>query len=102
MQYYTLFRIIPNKEFYFFNIINFYFLKFFFQFFFNQSNNIYFCRKSFVLIGLISINYRTSPIEVREKFFFQDEEKIEFNKLLIKECSIDGLVVMSTCNRIYR
>ena len=51
------------------------------------------------MIGLISINYRTSPIEVREKFFFQDDEKINFNKLLIKECSIDGLVVMSTCNR---
>ena len=51
------------------------------------------------MIGLISINYRTSPIEVREKFFFQDEEKIEFNNLLIQECSVDGLVIISTCNR---
>lgn len=51
------------------------------------------------MIGLISINYRTSPIEIREKFFFQDEEKIKFNQLLVKECAIDGLVVISTCNR---
>ena len=51
------------------------------------------------MIGLISINYRTSPIEIREKFFFQDEEKIKFNQLLVKECAVDGLVVISTCNR---
>tara|TARA_B100001063_G_scaffold73587_1_gene67777 strand:- start:2314 stop:3588 length:1275 start_codon:yes stop_codon:yes gene_type:complete len=51
------------------------------------------------LIGLISINYRTSPIEVREKFFFQDNEKVKFYNLLLEKYSVDGLVVLSTCNR---
>ena len=51
------------------------------------------------MIGLISINYRTSPIEVREKFFFQDNEKVKFYNLLLEKYSVDGLVVLSTCNR---
>ena len=51
------------------------------------------------MIGLISINFKTSPIEVREKFFFQDNEKTEFFDLLSAECPIEGLVVLSTCNR---
>tara|TARA_B100000214_G_scaffold365579_1_gene333502 strand:- start:1986 stop:3242 length:1257 start_codon:yes stop_codon:yes gene_type:complete len=51
------------------------------------------------LIGLISINFKTSPIEVREKFYFQDSEKMEFFDLLSTECPIEGLVILSTCNR---
>ena len=51
------------------------------------------------MIGLISINYRTSPIEVREKFFFQDKEKVKFYILLQEKYSVDGLVILSTCNR---
>tara|TARA_B100002019_G_scaffold48019_1_gene40641 strand:- start:759 stop:2003 length:1245 start_codon:yes stop_codon:yes gene_type:complete len=51
------------------------------------------------LIGLISINFKTSPIEVREKFYFQDNEKMDFFELLSSECPIEGLVILSTCNR---
>tara|TARA_B100000427_G_scaffold327460_1_gene338248 strand:+ start:101 stop:1357 length:1257 start_codon:yes stop_codon:yes gene_type:complete len=51
------------------------------------------------LIGLISINFKTSPIEVREKFYFQESEKMEFFELLSSECPIEGLVILSTCNR---
>ena len=51
------------------------------------------------MIGLISINFKTSPIEVREKFYFQDNEKIDFFELLSSECPIEGLVILSTCNR---
>ena len=51
------------------------------------------------MIGLISINFKTSPIEVREKFYFQDNEKMDFFDLLSSECPIEGLVILSTCNR---
>ena len=51
------------------------------------------------LIGLISINYKTSPIEVREKFYFKEQEKIKFYNQLFNEYPIDGLVILSTCNR---
>ena len=51
------------------------------------------------MIGLISINFKTSPIEVREKFYFQDNEKMDFFELLSSECPIEGLVILSTCNR---
>ena len=69
--------------------INYYLIKIF---------RFIFAKKS-ALIGLISINFKTSPIEVREKFYFQDNEKIEFFDLLSTECPIEGLVVLSTCNR---
>ena len=51
------------------------------------------------MIGLISINFKTSPIEVREKFYFQDSEKMKFFELLSSECPVEGLIILSTCNR---
>ena len=51
------------------------------------------------MIGLISINYKTSPIEVREKFYFKEQEKIKFYNQLFDEYPIDGIVILSTCNR---
>tara|TARA_Y100000768_G_scaffold189693_1_gene142094 strand:- start:736 stop:2007 length:1272 start_codon:yes stop_codon:yes gene_type:complete len=51
------------------------------------------------LIGLISINYKISPVEVREKFYFEDKEKIDFYEFVSKQFPIDGIVILSTCNR---
>ena len=51
------------------------------------------------MIGLISINFKTSPIEVREKFYFQNSEKMKFFDLLSSECPVEGLIILSTCNR---
>ena len=51
------------------------------------------------LIGLISINFKTSPIEVRERFYFQNSEKMKFFELLSSECPVEGLIILSTCNR---
>ncbi len=51
------------------------------------------------MIGLISINFKTSPIEVREKFYFQNSEKMKFFELLSSECPVEGLIILSTCNR---
>ena len=44
-------------------------------------------------------NFKTSPIEVREKFYFQDSEKMKFFELLSSECPVEGLIILSTCNR---
>ena len=51
------------------------------------------------MIGLISINYKNSPIEVREKFYFEDNEKIDFYNFVSEQFPIDGIIVLSTCNR---
>ena len=51
------------------------------------------------MVGLISINYKIAPLEIREKFYFDSSEKIVFNNLLKKKVGVDGLMIISTCNR---
>jgi glutamyl-tRNA reductase len=51
------------------------------------------------MIGLTGISYKTSTIDIREKFSLQKEEIIPFSELLQKETDISEIVVLSTCNR---
>ena len=51
------------------------------------------------MIGLISINYKHAPLEIREQFDFTDDEKLSFNKILKTSYSVEGLMILSTCNR---
>ena len=51
------------------------------------------------MIGLISINYKIAPLELRERFYFEDSEKLVFNNLLKKNIGVEGLMIISTCNR---
>lgn len=51
------------------------------------------------MIGLISINYKIAPVELRERFYFEDSEKLVFNNLLKKNVGVEGLMIISTCNR---
>ncbi len=51
------------------------------------------------MVGLISINYKIAPLEIREKFYFDNSEKIVFNNLLKKKVGVEGLMIISTCNR---
>ena len=46
----------------------------------------------------ISINYKTAPIELREKVAFLEEERL-FEIQVMKNKKISGCVVLSTCNR---
>ncbi len=55
--------------------------------------------KTFLLVGLISLNYKAAPIEIRERFHFEDSEKLVFNNLLKKNVGVEGLMIISTCNR---
>ena len=51
------------------------------------------------MVGLISINYKIAPLEIRERFYFDSSEKIVFNNLLKKKVGVEGLMIISTCNR---
>ena len=51
------------------------------------------------MVGLISINYKIAPLDIREKFYFDSPEKIVFNNLLKKKVDCEGLMIISTCNR---
>ena len=51
------------------------------------------------MIGLISINYRHAPVEIREQFHFSDDQKLDFHQILKSNYDVEGLMILSTCNR---
>ena len=51
------------------------------------------------MVGLISINYKIAPLNIREQLFFDNSEKLVFHNHLRKELDIEGLMIISTCNR---
>ena len=51
------------------------------------------------MIGLISINYKHAPVEIREQFDFSDDQKSDFHQILKNICNVEGLMILSTCNR---
>ena len=51
------------------------------------------------MIGLLSINYKNAPIDIREKFDFSNNEKIKFFNVLKDKNVARGLMILSTCNR---
>lgn len=50
-------------------------------------------------ILVASLNYKSTPVEIREKFTFQGEERMIAIKRLINTKSILEGVIVSTCNR---
>jgi len=51
------------------------------------------------MLGLISINYKTTPLEIREKFFLSDSDQCYLYTKYRKDKIVDGLYIISTCNR---
>jgi len=51
------------------------------------------------MIGLISINYKHAPVEIREKFDFSNDQKLDFHQILKDNRVVEGLMILSTCNR---
>ena len=51
------------------------------------------------MIGLVSINYKNAPIEIREKFDFSNIQKEEFYKIIKSKRIVEGVMIISTCNR---
>ena len=51
------------------------------------------------MIGIIGINYKSSPIEIREKFSLNEQSIKEFGLVLKEKSGFSSLIVLSTCNR---
>lgn len=51
------------------------------------------------MIGLISLNFKNAPLDLREKFYLDNADKIVFHNLLKKNVGVEGLMLLSTCNR---
>jgi glutamyl-tRNA reductase len=51
------------------------------------------------MIGVIGLNYKSAPVEIREKISFTEEQILQFIKFLKQIESLAGVVVLSTCNR---
>lgn len=51
------------------------------------------------MIGLISINYNNASLQIRERFSFTDREIPEFYKFVMSKVFLDGVFILSTCNR---
>lgn len=50
------------------------------------------------MIGLLGLNHKSAPIEVRERFVFCEEDIKRFVPLL-RQHGVSGAIVLSTCNR---
>jgi glutamyl-tRNA reductase len=50
-------------------------------------------------IILIGLSHKTAPLDIREKFSFEGELLKEFHERT-KECGIEEVVYVSTCNRV--
>lgn len=50
------------------------------------------------MIGLLGLNHKTAPIEIRGKFVFCEEDVKRFIPAL-KDSGLEGAIVLSTCNR---
>ena len=51
------------------------------------------------MLGLISVNYKTSPTEIREQVYISENEISLLHKFIQKNILLDGLFIISTCNR---
>ncbi|WP_394525516.1 glutamyl-tRNA reductase [Lacrimispora sp. JR3] len=47
----------------------------------------------------MSVSHKKAPVTIRERFAFREEEKKEFMELLAGKESVNGIVVLCTCNR---
>ena len=51
------------------------------------------------MLALISVNYKTSPTEIREQVHISENEISLLHKFIKKNILLDGLFIISTCNR---
>ena len=52
------------------------------------------------MIEVIGLNHKTSALDIREKLSFSTDDAICFMKHLLSVKNIEGLVLLSTCNRL--
>jgi glutamyl-tRNA reductase len=49
--------------------------------------------------AVIGINHKTAPIEIREQVVIDQEEQAQVADTIAKKWEIDGILILSTCNR---
>ena len=52
------------------------------------------------MISVLSVSFKTTPLDVREQLVFSAEEAPSLLKELRAACGIEELMVLSTCNRV--
>ena len=51
------------------------------------------------MIGVIGLNHKTAPVEIREKYSIDNQENINLARKISSASCIDEVVILSTCNR---
>ena len=51
------------------------------------------------MIGLVSLNYKIAPVKIRELFYIYPEDYELIFKLINEKIQLNGLFIISTCNR---
>jgi len=51
------------------------------------------------MIGVIGLNHKSSPLNIREKFSFNKDDIKELTQSILKNKYINEIVILSTCNR---
>ena len=51
------------------------------------------------MIGLISLNYKIAPVQIRELFYLYPDQYLNIYNSLNSKSKIKGLFIISTCNR---
>jgi glutamyl-tRNA reductase len=51
---------------------------------------------SFIVLG---INHKTAPVQIRERVVIDAKKQAEVSDTIIKKFGIDGVLILSTCNR---
>jgi len=51
------------------------------------------------MLGILGISHKSAPVSIRELYSFDEEEKIIFADLIKSKLHLEGIVILSTCNR---
>lgn len=51
------------------------------------------------MITLLGISHKSAPVSIRELFSFDEQEKTVFAELIRSKLKVEGIVILSTCNR---
>ncbi|SFE21799.1 glutamyl-tRNA reductase [Thermophagus xiamenensis] len=51
------------------------------------------------MIGIIGLSHKSAPVEVRERYAFNNEDIKKLSASILAHQQIDGIVILSTCNR---
>ena len=51
------------------------------------------------MIAILGISHQSAPVSVRELYAFDEQEKLTFANQIKTRLQIEGIVILSTCNR---